>query len=139
MNSFLRFLQFRFIPVNADFALLALRLWIGLTLLLAHGWSKLTGFSAMSGGFPDPIGLGSEVTLALAVFVEVIASALLVVGLLTRLAALLIAVQLLIAFFIVHGGAFSGPQSGELAWIYAGAAFAVFFAGAGRFSVDGRR
>jgi hypothetical protein len=27
--------------------------------LVLHGWSKLTGFSQMSGEFPDPLGIGS--------------------------------------------------------------------------------
>lgn len=139
MNKFLDVLRLRFIPVSIDFGLLALRLWMGLSLLLLHGWPKLAGFSSMSGKFPDPIGLGSTVTLVLAVIIEVGCAALVVVGWFTRLAAALITVQLLIAYFVVHGGALSGERSGELAFIFAGGAFALFCAGAGKYSIDGRR
>jgi len=42
-----------------------------------------------------------------------------------------------VAFALVHHFRFSGPGGGELPWVYMGGFLAVFFAGPGRFSVDG--
>lgn len=134
----IRTLQLDFLPRNPDVALLVLRLWLGLSLLILHGSGKLTGFSQMSGNFPDPLGVGSTASLALAVFAEVLCAALLVIGLFTRAAAAILAITMATACFLVHKGALSGPNSGELAFIYLAGFVAVLIAGAGRFSVDGR-
>jgi len=119
-----------------DLALFALRLWLGLTIFLNHGLAKLKGFSEMAPQFPDPIGLGHSVSLGLAAFAEVFCAALLAVGLVTRLAALILAINLGVAFFFVHQLTLSGEHSGELAFIYLAGFFALFLAGGGRFSVD---
>ena len=59
-------------PVGNAFSLflLALRILFGV-LLLSHGIQKWTNFSAMSESFPDPLGVGSTLSLGLAVFAEV--------------------------------------------------------------------
>src|SRR4051794_23580498 len=59
----LRLLQLDLLPRSVDAGLLVLRLWLGLSLLLLHGWSKLSGFSQMSAKFPDPLGIGSPTSL----------------------------------------------------------------------------
>src|SRR2546429_1554852 len=117
-------------------ALFALRLWLGLTLFLNHGLAKLKGFSEMAPHFPDPIGLGHSASLGLAAFAEVFCAALLAVGLVTRLAALILAINLGVAFFFVHELTLSGEHSGELAFIYVAGVFSPLLAGGGRFSVD---
>ena len=132
----LKLLQLNFLPRSTDAGLLVLRLWLGLSLLLLHGWAKLTSFSAMAGKFPDPIGVGSRTSLTLTVFAEVVCAVLIVLGLFTRAAALTQAILMSVAFFVVHKMALSGPASGELAFIYLGGFLALLLAGAGRFSVD---
>lgn len=57
-------------------------------LLASHGLQKLEGFEQMSGGFPDPLGLGSALSLSLAIFGELVCSLALVVGVLSKLALL---------------------------------------------------
>lgn len=136
MKSLMRFLQLNFVPHSTDFALLILRVWLGASLLVLHGWGKLTGFGAMAPKFADPIGLGPSVSLGLAVFGEVVCAALLVLGLFTRFAALSLIIVMAVAFFIVHGRALSGPGSGELAYLYLAGFVAVFLAGGGAYSVD---
>jgi len=127
-----------FLPRSADLALLTLRLWIGLTLLVNHGWSKLMHFSAMAGKLPDPLHVGGKANMALIVLAEVICPVLLVLGLATRLAALIIAIEMGVAFILVHHMALAmGPGNGELAFLYLAPAVALFFGGAGKFSVDG--
>ena len=122
---------------KTDFALLVLRLWLGLTLFVNHGVAKLANFNEMSGKFPDVVGIGSAASLSLAVFAEVFCSALVMFGLVTRLAALNIAITLLVAFGKVHHWKLTGEHSGELAFIYLAGYVALMIAGPGRVSVDG--
>ncbi len=132
----MKFLRLSFLPQSPDLALLLLRLWLGLSMLLLHGKGKLTGFSAMADKFPDPLGVGSQISLGMAVFAEVVCSALLVVGFLTRFAALMLAVTMAVAYFIQHKMALSGAGSGELAFIYLAGFLAILFAGGGKFAFE---
>jgi len=116
--------------------LLVLRLWLGLTMLLNHGWGKLNHFSNMAPKFFDPFHIGSTASFSLVVFAEVGAAALLAIGLLTRFAALTLMIDLGVAFFLFHKMALSGPGSGELAFIYLAGFAALFVAGPGKISAD---
>ncbi|HWA86132.1 MAG TPA: DoxX family protein [Opitutus sp.] len=136
MNAVVKFFQLNFLPRSTDLALLVLRLWLGLTILLNHGWSKLAGFSQMSAKFPDPLGVGPAASLGLAVFAEVVMAALLALGLFTRFAALVLLIELGVAFVRVHGHALGGPMSGELAFLYLAGFAAILIAGGGKFAVD---
>lgn len=132
----MKFLQLNFVPQSTDFALLVLRLWLGLTMLLNHGWDKLVHFNNYVGQFGDPIGIGPTASVALAVLAEVVASALLTLGLWTRFAALLLTANMAVAFFVAHKHALSGEHSGELAFIYLAGFVTLFFAGGGSFALD---
>lgn len=138
MKSLLRFLQMNFIPRSPDFALLVLRVWLGVSLLTLHGWGKVTGFRAGSSGFPDPLGVGSPVSMGLAIFAEVACSVLLVLGLATRFAALVLIIMLVVAFTMVHGTKLTGPGNGEMAILYLAGFVTIFLAGPGKLSVDGK-
>src|SRR4051812_8264687 len=81
-----------------SFALLTLRLWLGLTIFLNHGIGKLKAFDSMAPSFADPFKLGHTASFALVVFAEVVASALVAAGLLTRLGALVLVVNMATAF-----------------------------------------
>jgi putative oxidoreductase len=117
-------------------ALLVLRLWFGLTMLFNHGIGKLAHFSEVVPTFPDPLGLGQEASLVLVVMAEVLGSLLLVFGLMTRLAALVLVIDLFVAFLMVHKTALTGQGNGELAFIYLAGYLALLIAGGGLFSVD---
>lgn len=119
-----------------SFALLLLRLWFGLTMFVNHGLDKLTHFNAMAGSFADPIGLGPKFSFTLVVFAEVVAALLMTVGLLTRFAALTLAIDMGVAFFMVHKHSVSGAHSGEMAFLYLAAYVTILLAGAGRLSAD---
>jgi putative oxidoreductase len=131
-----RFLQLAFLPSSYDFALLVLRVWLGLDLFFKHGVEKITRFSQMSAHFPDPVHIGPRVSLAYALLSDGICSLLVVLGLATRLAALIIVINLTVAFTLVHHFATSGPRSGELPLVFLGGFLAVLIAGPGRYSVD---
>jgi len=138
MKILIKFLQLRFVPASIDLALLVLRIWVGASMLLLHGWSKLTTFAEKAPGFMDPFGIGPQASYALAVFGEVGGSLMLILGLFTRLGALMGAITMSVAFFIAHGSKLSGEGSGELAFIYLAAYVTLFLAGGGRYAVDMR-
>ncbi len=92
----------------------------------------------MATHFPDPLHIGARRSLAFAVFSDAVCSLLLVLGLGTRWAALVVAINTGVAFVLVHKFHLWGDGTGELAWIYFGAALTLFIAGGGRFSVDGK-
>ena len=132
----MKFFRLSFLPQSVDLGLLVLRLVLGLSMLILHGWPKLMGFSEKSGGFPDPFGIGSPASLGLAVFAEVLCAALLVVGFLTRFAALSLTITMAVAFFVVHGSKLSGDGNGELAFVYMIGYLAVLLAGGGKFAFE---
>ena len=80
MSRILRFLfpATRYTP-QASLFLLALRVLFGVLLLL-HGIAKLNDFTALSAVFPDPLGLGSRISLVLAIFAELFCSVGFIVG-----------------------------------------------------------
>lgn len=123
-----------------DIGKLVLRLVIGILILL-HGIAKLKSGPGFVLGLVSQAGLPSFV--AYGVYIgEVIAPVLLLIGLFTRLAGVVIVINMLVAFSLVHmSQLFSlGPQGGwalELQGMYLFGALAVAFLGAGRFSVGG--
>jgi putative oxidoreductase len=134
----MKFLHLNFLPRSNDTALLVLRIWFGGSLLFLHGWGKLVGFSSMSSQFLDPFGIGKTPSLALAVAGELVCSALLMLGLFTRVAALGAGLTMLTAFWFAHGHRLTGTGNGEMAFLYLGAFVALFIAGAGKFSLDAK-
>jgi putative oxidoreductase len=121
---------------SANIALLVLRLWIGLEMLLLHGVDKFANFKTLAPNFPDPLGIGHTASLALAVFAEVFVSSLIVLGLFTRLGALVLMIDMTVAFVFVHKLALSGEHGGELAFLYLLGYVVLFVAGPGRISAD---
>jgi len=133
MNSLIRL---SFVPHVNNLALLTLRVLVGTSLFLRHGLEKVSGFSQMVQHFPDPLHMGAHWSLTCALLSDAVCSLLLVVGLGTRWAALVIAVNTGVAFTLVHRMHLSGEHNGELAWMYLAVALTLFMTGAGRFSID---
>ena len=119
-----------------DVGLLVLRVWLGLSMLLLHGWSKVEKYAGMSQGFPDPLGVGPAMSLNLVIFAEVLCALLLVVGLAARLASIPLVVTMAVAFFVIHGGTLVGEGNGEMAFIYLAGFVGLLIAGPGRYSFD---
>ena len=133
-----KLLTLSFVPRCTDLGLLVLRLTLGLAMIWLHGLGKLKGFSQMSGQFPSVFGLGSSTSLVLAIIGEVVLPTLIVVGLFTRFAALGATITMAVAYFVIHGGALSGQNSGEMAFLYMVGFGALIFSGAGRHSLDAK-
>lgn len=85
-----------------NLALLALRLAVGI-LMLTHGIPKLEKLMTGDFNFPDPIGLGSELSLILATFAEFFCSILIIIGFRSRLAAIPLIITMIVALLVVHG------------------------------------
>lgn len=122
-------------PKQINVGLLLMRLTFG-GLMLVHGMQKLLGFGVMAEVFPDPLGMGSQLSLISAIGAEVGCSLLLILGLGTRLAVLPLAFTMIIALFVVHG---SDPwKVKELAAIYLAGYAILFVTGPGNLSLDGK-
>lgn len=125
------------VPTFAPAAQAALRVGAGL-LFMQHGAQKLFGLLGGAGGSGAPVELVSQ--MGLAGVLELFGGALLVLGLLTRPVAAVLAVLMVVAFAIAHApqGGFPVENGGEMALLYA-LVFA-FFAGSGpgAWSLDAR-
>jgi putative oxidoreductase len=124
-------------PTLQDYAWLALRVGSAGFLGLAHGLPKLLGFAQKADVFPDPLHVGSALSLSLATASELGGALLVLLGLFTRPAAASIVFTLLVAGFVTHGG---DPWSKkELALLYVVTFLPLAIAGPGGFSLDALR
>ncbi len=122
-----------------------IRFFTGL-ILMPHGAQKLFGMfggGGLSGtaGFFGKIGLEPAMFLAtLVAGVEFFGGLLLAIGLLTRLAAAAITIELLVAAYVVHlaNGFFWTNGGYEYPLLWALIAFGIFLRGGGKFSVDAK-
>ena len=126
---------------GVDAALLILRLVLGL-LMLMHGISKLPTPPASivdmlaKANLPAVLAYGAYLG-------EIVAPILLIVGIWTRLAAVVVAVNMVFAVLLAHAGQLlsldeTGGYALELQAMYLFTAVALALTGAGRFSIGGR-
>ncbi|MDH6313398.1 putative oxidoreductase [Parabacteroides sp. PFB2-10] len=134
MKTILRFL-FPLKPDNKEYSLflLVFRILFGV-LLMTHGIQKWMNFSELSQVFPDPLGVGSPVSLGLAIFGEVACSIAFILGAFYRLAVIPMLFTMMIAFFVIHGG--DPFAAKELAFVYMIVYVILFMAGPGRYALD---
>ena len=120
--------------VLTNLALLLLRVGLSVV-MIPHGYQKLTHFAEYKAKFMDFMGLGSEVSLLLAIGAELFCSVLLIAGLFTRFAVAPLVITMAVAAFKAHGGEIFGD--GENAFVYLVGYVTLLIAGGGKFSVDG--
>ncbi len=120
-------------PISVDFAALLLRLIFGIA-MLTHGIPKFMNFSERAAAFADPIGLGSTISLSLTIFAEVFCAALVVLGIQTRFALVPLIITMAVVCFMIHGDHPFAKK--ELSALYLAGFTALFFTGAGRYSID---
>ena len=138
-------------PILTSLGLLILRLGIA-GFMLSHGVGKLqmllAGEADMLG---DPVGIGSLPTLLLLAFAEFVCAGLVLLGLVTRLAAIPLVIAMGVAGLVAHAGDpwtadtaaqlfFAGetdfPASKQPALMFMIVFLALVFTGPGRFSLD---
>jgi len=117
----------------AHISLFILRLFSG-GLMLTHGIPKMERVLNGNLKFGDPIGLGPELSLLLAVLAEVGGSVLVILGLFTRFGAFLLTVTMFVAAFIQHAEDPIGKK--ELALLYLAFNLVILIMGAGKYSID---
>jgi putative oxidoreductase len=109
-------------------------------IFFVHGWQKLFtfGYEGTTGAFtqmgvPQPA-IGAAIVIA----VELLGGLALILGFLTRLVALPLAIDMLVALALVHlsAGFFAGNGGYEFVLLLAGASLALFLTGAGAFALD---
>ncbi|MEV0422989.1 DoxX family protein [Streptosporangium canum] len=122
-----------------DLAALIARIVLGVV-LIAHGWQKLSdgGLDAAAAGFTSMGIPMARVAAAFSIVVEFGGGILLILGLLTPLVGLLIAVDMLGAFIFAHmrKGVFVSEGGFELVGALGSAALLLAAGGAGRISLD---
>ena len=129
------------VRVTARYGLAILRIVLGIAMLL-HGWAKLSGGVEGVSGFFGSLGIPAPGLMAWVVtIVELVGGILLVVGFLTQIAGILLAIDMLgvILFaFLLRGAPLL--ENGVITWekeaVFGAAALCLALAGPGAWSVD---
>lgn len=121
-------------PVQ-NILLLIFRIVLGGGMIYGHGLRKIERvFGPRPVEFGDPIGIGSEPSLYLIVFAEVVCSSLIIIGLFTRLATIPLIIAMGVVVFTVQWGKEFGDM--EVPLLYLVGFFILLAFGAGRYSID---
>lgn len=119
--------------VSIDLSLMILRIVAG-GFMLTNGYPKLMRIVDGNFRFGDPIGLGPEVSLILVTIAEFFCSALLIIGLCTRAAAVPLIITMAVAAFIANG---DDPFSDkELPLLFMVNYLVLMLTGPGKYSLD---
>lgn len=123
---------------HIDAALTVLRLGLG-SIFIAHGAQKIFvyGFAGVAGGFAQMGVPAAEVMGPFVALVEFLGGIAIILGLLTRLAALGLAATMVVAILLVHlKSGFFAPNGIEFPLSLLVISLALVSAGAGRYSLD---
>ena len=113
--------------------LLMARIVFGI-LMMTHGIRKWTDFQELSAVFPDPLGVGSSLSLSLAIFGELACSIAFILGFLYRLSMIPMIFTMIVAFFIIHA---NDPFAAKgLAFIYLAVFILMYIVGSGKYAID---
>ncbi|MEI8058846.1 MAG: DoxX family protein [Ferruginibacter sp.] len=114
-------------------AMLALRVGIGI-LMMMHGYDKLVHFSSYQNHYPNFLGIGSTLSLAMVVFAEFFCSLFIILGLFTRLASIPLIIKMCVIIFKINDGHVF--LKNENAPLYLICFVVILLIGPGRVSVD---
>ena len=114
--------------------LLCLRIFFGLMLTM-HGLEKLYNYTELCYTFPDPTGIGSEITLLFVIFAEMMCSVAFIFGALYRLSMIPMLGVMAVAFLHIHEASI---VQGELAFIYLIVFIMMYITGPGQYSIDAK-
>ncbi len=123
--------------LKIDIVLLLFRVGVAFLMLYAHGFGKLmTLINGDEIQFADPIGLGVTFSFILVAFAEFICSLLIVLGLLTRWAALALTIAMAVATFVFHFGKDFAEAPIQMSSLYFLCFLLICVVGPGRISID---
>ncbi len=117
-----------------NFGILVIRVFAGIALSFTHGWQKLPPSEGWIGavgemGFPAPVLFAWMAGLA-----EFVGGLLLALGLFTRPAALIVAINMAVASFIAHAGDPWAAREKGMLFLFVAIGFLI--AGPGRYALD---
>lgn len=116
----------------SDIAFLFLRVSGSFFILILHGMPKIFSYSEELKIIEDPFGIGSGVTLMLAIFAEVFCPIFIIIGVFTRLACIPIIFLLLVSLLVVHPS--WSIQEAQFAWLYVIIFLTIIISGSGSIS-----
>lgn len=126
-------------PALGDLALLLARVSLGI-ILIAHGWQKFNEWTvAGTAGSFEGMGIPApSISAALVTGAELIGGGMLIIGLFASVAAIVNAISMVVALFMVHApaGIFVDEGGFELVLALFAGLIVVAFLGSGRVSVD---
>ena len=132
MNSLVKL---NFEPRFIDAGLLVLRIAVGTCLFVEHGLFKIPLLFQDAPQFPDPLLIGTRLTVAFAFLSDGIGAILALIGFATRVAVVIMIVNLTVAWGMVYQFRIE-PANGELLALFLGGVAAIGLMGPGRYSVD---
>ena len=112
-----------------------LRASLGLMMCIHHGLPKISNFGEWQNTFYNPFHLGSRLSLILSILAEVFGSAFLILGLFSRIAAILLVIDLGVAIFLYHRD--HPINRFEDAILFFTGFLFILLVGPGKISVDG--
>ncbi len=111
-----------------------LRISFGLMLALAHGYPTLKGLFSGVTEYPDPLRIGSQLSMGLMGFTEFFCALLVALGLFTRFSLIPIIIGFILAIFVFHANDPFGSK--EMALHYLIVFLVLFITGPGRFTLN---
>lgn len=123
--------------MKSDFGRFVLRFGLSLIMIFQHGLPKLIKlFGDKEISFVDPIGIGVLASFLLVVFAEFLCSIAMLLGLWTRWAAIILAINMFVAVFVQLEGMSFADLPKQSAALFLIGYVAIAFLGGGRFSID---
>lgn len=119
----------------SHFALLFLRLSVGVQLAAFHGWDKYQAYAQRVATFPDPLTIGHKNSLVGTVVAELACGALLALGAMGRVMALVVGFSLTLTLFWHQTG--DSWRRRETTVLYLAASVVLLIFGPGKYSLDG--
>lgn len=119
--------------VLRDFGLLVFRVGLSVSVFIAHGIPKLTNILSGNWDFPDPIGLGPELSLVLSAGAESVCTLLIALGIWVRASTIPLIFTMIVATWVINGGTSFLQQ--EKSFVYLLGWLLLLLAGPGRYTV----
>ncbi|SMO47183.1 DoxX family protein [Fodinibius sediminis] len=123
--------------VDVKTSAMIFRVLVAFFMIYGHGFGKVMNVLGGNFQFLDPLGIGPAASLVLAAFAEGVCAFLVLIGFWTRLASLILVINMAVAIFFHHipsGDAFGGFETAAL---YLVSFIVIFLLGPGKAAVDG--
>jgi len=129
-----KFFSTNYSAFSFNLSMSLLRVGFGSLLFINYGWFKLMHFVELKNRFSDPIYVGQTPSLILTIFAEIFCAAMIVLGLFTRFAALVLVILFVIIVFIVLKG--KSLKDLQLPLLFLLSFLTLLFCGPGKWSLD---